>query len=258
MVRTATARSRTTFNDHVGKRIPSLASVRLLLRGIASLSKPEKHDCNLCGYSGRFWPFGDPPRRGAACASCGSKERHRLLGLWVSANSTAVDGAKILHFAPEPLLTTLFRERSSAYQSADLDPQFADTVLNIEAIDLPDNSIELVICSHVLEHVDDSKALAEMHRILKPGGLALLMFPVVEGWGRTYENPDHTSAGDRTRYFGQHDHVRMFGSDVRERIRAAGFVLTEFTAEEPDVSRYGLMRGEKVFVATKPTPTPID
>ena len=78
------------------------------------------------------------------------------------------------------------------------------------------------------------------------------MFPVVEGWENTYENSLHTSPADREMFFGQSDHVRMFGRDVRDRIENAGFSLTEFTAEEPNVSRYGLIRGEKLFIAAKP------
>lgn len=222
-----------------------------LLKGTANLLRVEKYECNLCGYSGKFLPFGNPPRGGAVCAKCFSKERHRLMALWVSAHPDAVDGARVLHFAPEEVLAKLFRSRSSAYQSADLEPGAADIVINIEAIDLPDASVDLVVCSHVLEHVDDTKALREIHRILRPGGHALLMFPIVEGWDRTYEDPTHTSKADRVRYFGQDDHVRMFGRDVRDRIKAAGFELAEFTAEEPSVSRHGLLRGEKVFDASK-------
>lgn len=209
-------------------------------------------ECNLCGYKGRFWPFGDPPRRGAACGGCGSKERHRLLAQWVADHPSIVDGANILHFAPEPHLAKLFKHRAGEYRAADLNPDAADIVLNIESIDLPDESVDLIVCSHVLEHVDDKKALHEMHRILSPGGRALLMFPIVEGWDSTYENPAHQSERDRVLYFGQRDHVRMFGRDVRDRITDAVFSLGEFTAEEPDVTRYGLARGEKVFIATKP------
>jgi len=218
---------------------------------MAKLAKAEVHTCNLCGYRGRFLPFGDPPRRGAACAACGSKERHRLLGLWVAANEDVLATARTLHFAPELVLKKLFQEKAAVYQSADISPGVADTVLNIEDIDLPDNSVDLVVCSHVLEHVDDSKALREIHRILGPGGRALLMFPIIEGWDHTYEDPAHDTNEARTLYFGQYDHVRMFGRDVRDRIKKAGFQLSEFTAEEPAVAEYGLMRGEKVFVATK-------
>jgi ubiquinone/menaquinone biosynthesis C-methylase UbiE len=104
----------------------------------------------------------------------------------------------------------------------------------------------------VLEHVDDKKALAEVYRVLRPGGVALIMLPVVEGWATTYENKAVTAPEDRMRHYGQSDHVRYYGADVRDRIRAAGFELSEFTAEGEDVLTYGLQRGEKVFVATKP------
>jgi SAM-dependent methyltransferase len=222
-----------------------------LLRATAVLAKAERYDCNLCGYSGRFLPFGDPPRRGALCGRCRSAERHRLLGLWVSSNPDAVDGRRVLHFAPEAVTAELLRGRAGRYRSADLDPGAADIVLDIEDITLPDESVDLVVCSHVLEHVDDAKALHQIGRILAPGGRALLMFPIVEGWERTYENAAHASEVERIRYFGQRDHVRMFGRDVRDRIRRAGFGLDEFTAEEPFVARHGLQRGQKVFVATK-------
>lgn len=174
------------------------------------------------------------------------------MGLWLEANSGLIERAKILHFAPEPTLARLLQSHSSAYRSADLDPNVADTVLNIEDVDLPDESVDLVVCSHVLEHVDDVKALREIRRILTPDGSALLMFPIVEGWDHTYENATLTSPADRTKFFGQADHVRMFGRDVRDRISDAGFDLIEFTADEPNVSKHGLMRGEKLFIATKP------
>lgn len=223
--------------------------VRLMAKSIKNLCQPEVRECNLCGYRGRFWPDGNPPRKAAVCGNCGLKERHRLVGLWLS--TTDISGLNILHFAPEPGLKKLFKFKAGEYRAADLNPAKADIVLNIEDIDLPDESVDLVVCSHVLEHVDDAKALHELHRILVPGGRAVLMVPVVEGWDHTYEEPAHTSPEDRFLYYAQHDHVRMFGRDVRDRIRDAGFHLTEFTAEEPNVARYGLRRGEKVFIATK-------
>lgn len=236
----------------VRRAIPvPVSNFKTILSAVRNISKSEKHECNFCGSIGYFLPFGDPPRRGVCCAQCGSLERHRLLGLWLAANSGIVDGAKILHFAPEPAMAVLLKGRSSEYRSADLVPDNVDLVLNIENIDLPDNSFDLVVCSHVLEHVDDAKALQEMYRILTPGGCALLMFPVIEGWDETYEDPSHTTPAARETYFGQSDHVRMFGRDVRDRISKAGFNLSEFTAREPNVARYGLHRGEKIFVADK-------
>jgi SAM-dependent methyltransferase len=228
----------------------SMAAAIYLLRGMKNLYKSGSFSCNLCGYEGRFYPYGNPPRKSAVCPVCHSRERHRLIAAWLSANSASMARSRVLHFAPEPLVANLLREQSATYTSADIAPG-ADLVLNIEAIDLPEKSVDLVVCSHVLEHVNDGNALREIHRILDTGGRVLLMFPIIEGWDKTYENSSHTSHADRSKYFGQYDHVRMFGRDVRERIRSAGFQLDEFTAEEPMVSRHGLLRGEKVFVATK-------
>jgi predicted SAM-dependent methyltransferase len=108
-----------------------------------------------------------------------------------------------------------------------------------------------VLCSHVLEHVDDAKALKEIHRVLRPGGIALIMLPLIEGWERTYENPQIMRPGERALHFGQGDHLRAYGRDVRERIRSAGFALNEFTAEGSDVAKHGLLAGEKLFIARR-------
>jgi SAM-dependent methyltransferase len=208
--------------------------------------------CPVCGHKGLFKWFGNPPRRDARCPGCGSLERHRLLKLWFDANLDRLRGGRALHFAPEPSIVKMFKPAAGAYVTADIVEGRADKTLNIENMSgEAAGSYDWILCSHVLEHVDDSKALAEMHRILKPGGLLIVMIPIVEGWPDSYENPEVTSRADRERFFGQNDHVRYYGEDVRRRITAAGFALDEFTATEPMVSRYGLVRGEKVFLATK-------
>src|SRR5690606_24367669 len=152
---------------------------------------------------------------------------------------------------PEAVVAEALRGRGGSYHSADLMPGRAELVLNIEQIDQPDGSFDVIMCSHVLEHVDDTKALREMYRILAPGGMVLLMVPMIDGWAQTYEDPAIASARDRERHFGQWDHVRFYGADIRQRILAAGFALEEITAREPDVHRYGLSRGGKLFLCRK-------
>jgi len=196
--------------------------------------------------------FGQPPRFDARCRRCGSLERHRLEAMWFRLNPSAIEHKNVLHFAPESVISEMLRPKSRGYIGADLDGQRADTALNMESIALDDGSMDLIVCNHVLEHVDDAKALREFYRVLTPGGIVLLTFPIIEGWSKTYENPIVRKAKDRTLHFGQYDHVRYYGHDVRDRIRSAGFELTEFTAEEPDVTRLALSRGEKIFIATKP------
>lgn len=239
-----------TWKSYVKSAVPKTVTDKsYFVRAALTLFRGEELECNLCGFSGKFLPYGDPPRKNAGCPKCGSFERHRLVKLWLDTKPSV--GPAMLHFAPEPGLAALFKTRVEQYQSADLDPDAGDIVLNIESIELPAESVDAVLASHVLEHVNDAKALVEINRILTPGGKAILMFPIIEGWDHTYENPDIKTPSGRAEHFGQVDHVRYYGRDVRNRITGAGFALSEFTAEEPYVSRHGLVRGEKIFVATK-------
>jgi SAM-dependent methyltransferase len=136
------------------------------------------------------------------------------------------------------------------YVTADLRDGL-DLKLDIEDIDLPDESFDIVVCSHVLEHVNDRAALSELHRILRPSGRLILMVPIIEGSDTTYENPAITSWRDRKLHFGGGTHVRHYGRDFRDRVRAAGFQLHEYCADDYEPIRFGLVRGERVFVATK-------
>ena len=108
-----------------------------------------------------------------------------------------------------------------------------------------------MVCCHVLDHVNDQMAQAELHRILRTGALLVAMVPIIEGWETSYENPVITDKQDRLRHFGQFDHVRIYGRDFRDRLKNAGFHIHEHTAYGPDAVKFGLLRGDKVFVCTK-------
>ncbi len=206
--------------------------------------------CPMCGYRGYFDAYGRPPRLDAMCRSCFSLERHRLFWLWFRDNSDKLL-EPVVHFAPEKIFVSRFREALADYRTSDPMMADVDLRLDLEQLDLPDDSVGTVICNHVLEHVDDTKAMAEIYRVLKPGGLAILSVPIVEGWESTYEVDGITSEHDRELHFGQYDHVRYFGRDFRDRLRNAGFSIEEVTAEGPAVIEYGLQRGEKVFLCSK-------
>ena len=208
--------------------------------------------CPCCGHAGRFRP--EPHMAMAkSCPGCGSLERQRLFALALQRGFMTFAGAEVLHFAPDPAIARLVAAQAPARQSsADAAAGRAERVLDIQAIAMPDRSVDRVICLHVLEHVDDRRALAELFRILRPGGQAVIMVPVAEGWSETYENPAVNSERERAAHFGQADHVRYYGADVRGRIAEAGFALSEFTASGEDAARYLLARGERVFLASKP------
>jgi len=208
-------------------------------------------ECPVCGYRGRFGAHGLPPRFDAKCPRCGSLERHRLLELAFAARDLVRAGDKLLHFAPEASLQPIVERRGVDYVSADLTPGRAQIVLNLEKVDLPDASVDVVLANHVLEHVDDRAALAELFRILRPGGRLIATVPLIEGWDVSYENPAPVSPADRDLHFGQWDHVRYYGRDFRDRVRAAGFRLEEYVGSGEDAVRYGLTRGERVFIGWK-------
>lgn len=223
---------------------------RLAVDHLARLAAggPER-DCCLCGYRGRFSPVRTKP--GIWCPSCDSRPRHRLFKLWLDrGGATEIEGRRVLHFASEPILTAVVAPLARAYATADILPGH-DLHLDMEAIDQPAGSWDVAIANHVLEHLDDRKALAELHRVLAPGGLALLTVPLVEGWAETLENPAWTSEADRAAYYTDPLHVRMYGRDFRERLADAGFAVEDFTAVEPDVYRFGLQRGETLFLARR-------
>lgn len=206
--------------------------------------------CPICGYHGMF----SPVRHKAEiwCPQCDSRPRHRLLKLWMEQEMVLPPDANVLHFAAEPWVRAEMTRRGARYQTADLNDKF-ELQLDITAIDLPDGSQDMVMANHVLEHVDDTRAFAELYRILKPGGQAVITVPMIEGFDVTYEDPAHDTPELRKLYYGDPTHLRWYGRDVRDRFAEPGFTVQEFTALEPDATTFALHRGEKVFIGVKPS-----
>jgi SAM-dependent methyltransferase len=227
-------------------------STKFLLRTIRRSFGKFPRECPLCDYQGKFLGYGYPYVCDVYCPKCGSLERHRLLCL-ATREHRFFEDRDVLHFAPEIAVTELVKKQNPrTYTTADLFARNVDRKENIESLSIEDKSFDVVICLHVLEHVNDRKAVGELYRVLRPGGLLIAMFPIVEGWDETFEDTSKSSTDERLLYFGQHDHVRYFGRDARSRLAAPGFHVEEYTGVEPNVSRYGLSRGEKVFVCHRP------
>lgn len=242
------------FRD-VARSLRSHDRFRYMIAVMRKLGGEFPRTCNLCGFRGLFHAIGHPVRYDAVCPRCKSRERARLFALMLAAHPELGASARTIHFAPEPLLRGEIERRAREYRTADLHRADCDMRLDIEQLDLPDDSVDLFVANHILEHVDHRKALAELHRCLAPSGIAVVTSPVVEGWPETYENPE-VAAGEsdsgRVLHFGWPDHLRWFGRDLRRRFSEAGFALEEFTATGEECVRYGLVRGEAVFLARKP------
>ncbi|MCC5951494.1 MAG: class I SAM-dependent methyltransferase [Acidimicrobiia bacterium] len=199
--------------------------------------------CPMCGWSGaRFVDYGWSERRrpDAQCPRCGSLERHRQAALVLG--PALEEGPRVLHLAPEPAVVRWLRARAGTYRSGDLVPGRAMEVLDLTDLDVPSASVDLVYCSHLLEHIpDDRAAMAELARVLAPGGLAAVMVPI-HPWP-TDEDPTVTDPAVRRARFGLEDHVRYYGLDIVERLEAVGFAVEVHSSLDPGpevVTRYGL------------------
>lgn len=194
----------------------------------------SKFYCPLCnaGYS-RFLVTGMQHRPNARCPGCGSLERHRLL--WVAMEylwkqNKLMSSGRLLHFAPEQCLRRKFGS-SYDYVSVDMFTDNVQVKTDITALCFPDNTFDVIICNHVLEHVPaDRAALAELYRVLKHGGWGSIQVPMEKG--ETREDLSIVDPEERERLYGQSDHVRQYGDDFRDRLREAGFEVLEFKKED--------------------------
>jgi SAM-dependent methyltransferase len=209
--------------------------------------------CPVCGYKGVFISVGHPSRWDARCLNCGSRERHRLLHLWITeGGGDKLSGKRILHFAPEKAFQRRMRG-NPLYETADLMQRGVTHKVDITQVPLPDASYDVVMANHVLEHIhDDRRAMHELFRLLRPGGLALLTVPINPSRPQTYENAAATTPSERWAHFSAHDHRRYYGLDFADRLKEAGFTVDTFRMSPEEEVRYGLLRDEWLYIARRP------
>ena len=206
-----------------------------------------------------FFPYGyENPRENVLSPSTLSLERHRLLWLFLKTRTEFFSKpAKLLHFAPEQAFYKRFKKLSHLeYTTTDLNSPLATVKADICALPFEDNSFDIILCNHVLEHIpDDQKAMQELYRVMKPEGWGVFQVPQDVNRKETFEDPSITDKKERARIFGQYDHVRIYGYDYFDRLRAAGFTVeaVDYTSEIPeaDVDRYRLAKGELIPLVRK-------
>lgn len=224
---------------------------RLPVLTIGDLAGARVRECNVCGWRGRrFYPNTGVGyhEQDTVCPGCLSLDRHRsLLAVLLAETDAFAGGRRVVEVAPSPGFEALMRAQPDIdYTSFDLAP-FAMEQHDITAMDYPDDSVDCFICFHVLEHLPaDAPAIAEIHRVLRPGGVAVLQVPL--DWHaeqtREYPAPDPRECG----------HVRRYGRDFADKLAAPGLSVRHVSVAEvfdaETIARYGLST-EPTFFATK-------
>jgi SAM-dependent methyltransferase len=193
-------------------------------------------------------------RPNVVCPRCLSQERHRLLALYLERYPQLTRG-RVLHLAPEIALRRALA--GADVVRMDLDSPLAEVHADLTAMPFADAEFDLVLCSHVLEHVqDDAAAMRELRRVLRPGGTLLAMVPLRPGVDETDEDPTVVAPDERRVRFLQADHVRLYGrADFVRRLAAAHFdVLADDFVESYRASereRLGLSPLDTIFVCRR-------
>ena len=207
----------------------------------------------------KFLPYGyESPRENVLSPSTLSLERHRLLWLYLK-NETEFFNApiKLLHFAPEQAFYNRFKKLDNLkYTTTDLNSPLADVKADICDLPFQDDFFDVILCNHVLEHIpNDTKAMQELYRVLKPGGWGIFQIPQDLKREKTFEDDTITDRKERARIFGQYDHVRIYGRDYFDKLRSIGFTVEEVdytsTLPKETVEKYRLAKGEIIPLVRK-------
>jgi len=206
-----------------------------------------------------FLPYGYGTQRNNVLApGTLSLERHRLLWLYLQRETDFFSAPRrLLHFAPEQAYYQRFKKMPHLdYVTTDLYSPLADVKADICQLPFEDNSFDMILCNHVLEHIpDDQKAMQELYRVLKPGGLGIFQIPQDKSRAITFQDDSITDPKERAAIFGQYDHVRVYGMDYFDLLRAVGFQVdpVDYTAQfsKEEIKKYGLAAGELLPVCRK-------
>ena len=206
-----------------------------------------------------FLPYGyGNQRNNVLSPSTLSLERHRLLWIYLK-NETDFFSKhlKVLHFAPEQAFYNRFKKQQNLdYTTTDLESPLADVKADICNLPFENDLYDVILCNHVLEHIpNDTKAMQELYRVLKPGGMAILQIPQDLSREKTFEDNSITDKKERAQIFGQYDHVRIYGRDYFDKLRSIGFQVDEvdYTTKlsKTEVEKYCLAKGEIIPVCYK-------
>ena len=227
---------------------------------ISIFYRGNKVSCPICGSQfSTFFPYGRETRENALCTNCLSLERHRFLYLYMRDVKRIFNKKmNILHIAPEACLTKKFKNNPNfQYVTADLYSPLADVKMDIHNIPFGDNHFDLVLCNHVLEHVeDDILALKEIRRVLKKNGFGIVMIPFYNPVPEiTLQDKSIVSSKDREKYYGQSDHLRKYGNDFKNRFESSGLHIDVIKPEKflksSEIIKNGIIKSDMIISVSK-------
>ncbi len=197
-------------------------------------------------------------RKNALSPSTLSLERHRLLWLYLK-NETVLFEKKIklLHFAPEQAFYKRFKKLSNIqYDTIDINSPLAKIKADICDLPIKENTYDFILCNHVLEHVlDDNKAMSELYRVLKKGGIGIFQVPIDMKREKTFQDDSITDKLERNKIFGQYDHVRIYGKDYFNKLEDTGFKVQQVDYSkkfsDKEILKFSIIKGEIIPVCTK-------
>ncbi len=241
---------------------PVLIRLSYVFRLIAPiLFRGDKVECPICNSKfSKFLSYGSDTalRPNVLCPHCLSLERHRLIWLYLNERTDFFTAPhRLLHIAPEQCFHDRFKKLNNiAYITGDLVSPLADNHFDLHDIPFDENSFDVIMCNHVLEHVNDyRRCTAELYRVLKPGGWAIMQVPIDYHRETTFEDPAIITPGDREKHYWQKDHLRLFGRDYPEQLEKSGFRIAsdDFVKTLPteQVQKLRLQEGEILYVAGK-------
>jgi Methyltransferase domain len=217
---------------------------------------PEGHDVKVLTDLNVVPRF----RLNSTCPYCGSTDRERLLYSYFKDKTNLFKLNKrinLLHIAPEKNLQKKLKENKFiSYYGADLNSPLATIRLDIRKTKFANDFFDVIVCSHVLEHINEDKmAMEEIYRILKKGGWSILQVPISHKLPTTIEDPSVKNPEERFILFGQKDHVRIYGKDYAQRLKKVGFKVTvdNFAAKmnQDDRKKNLINKEEDIFLCKK-------
>jgi SAM-dependent methyltransferase len=197
------------------------------------------------------------------CPRCHSLDRDRLVYLFLSQKTNIFTAPlRIFHVAPEGCLRAMLSQvRNVSY---DVGMKYHEgfyyerstNLLDITDLKYEDEIFDIIICNHVLEHIEnDRKAIGELYRVLKPGGWAILQVPISKTLATTFEDPAVKSPEQREKIFGQYDHVRIYGQDYQSRLEQRGFIVKRINPYKDkwtiELDKYAINPEEDLYIAYK-------